>query len=85
MARHSPNSMERLPQNIQDDFLNRLRRERTAVAIYLVNGVKLTGRIKGFDKYSLMLESDAHEQLLFKHAIATVLAGKMPGVTPGQP
>lgn len=60
------------PQNIQDAFLNTLRREKETVTIYLMNGAKLTGRIKSFDKFSLLLESGAHEQLIFKHAISTV-------------
>lgn len=61
------------PQNnIQDNFLNQARRERTGVTIYLISGVKLTGRIKSFDKYSLILEAGSQEQLIFKHAISTV-------------
>jgi host factor-I protein len=60
------------PQNIQDGFLNLARREKTAVTIYLVNGAKLSGRIKSFDKFSLILESGAQEQLIFKHAISTI-------------
>lgn len=60
------------PQNIQDAFLNTVRREKTTVMIYLVNGAKLTGRIRSFDKFSVLLESGAHEQLLFKHAISTI-------------
>jgi host factor-I protein len=60
------------PQNIQDAFLNTVRREKTTVTIYLVNGAKLTGRIRSFDKFSLLLESGAHEQLVFKHAISTI-------------
>ncbi len=60
------------PQNIQDAFLNTVRREKTAVVIYLVNGAKLTGRIRSFDKFSLLLESGAQEQLVFKHAISTI-------------
>lgn len=60
------------PQNIQDAFLNTVRREKTTVVIYLVNGAKLTGRIRSFDKFSLLLESGAHEQLVFKHAISTI-------------
>jgi host factor-I protein len=60
------------PQNIQDAFLNTVRREKTTVIIYLVNGAKLTGRIRSFDKFSLLLESGAHEQLIFKHAISTI-------------
>ncbi len=61
------------PQNIQDAFLNTLRRERDAVTIYLVNGAKLVGRIKSFDKFSVLLDSNAQEQLIFKHAISTII------------
>ncbi len=60
------------PQNIQDAFLNTVRREKTTVTIYLLNGAKLMGRIKSFDKFSLLLESGAQEQLIFKHAISTI-------------
>ena len=60
------------PQNIQDAFLNTVRREKTTVMIYLVNGAKLTGRIRSFDKFSVLLEAGAHEQLVFKHAISTI-------------
>ena len=60
------------PQNIQDAFLNTVRREKSAVMIYLLNGAKLTGRIRSFDKFSVLLESGTHEQLIFKHAISTI-------------
>ena len=60
------------PQNIQDAFLNTVRREKTTVVIYLVNGAKLTGRIRSFDKFSVLLESGSHDQLIFKHAISTI-------------
>lgn len=60
------------PQNIQDAFLNTVRREKTAVTIYLLNGAKLTGRIRSFDKFSVLLESGSQEQLIFKHAISTI-------------
>jgi host factor-I protein len=61
-----------LPQNIQDGFLNLARREKVTVTIYLVNGAKLLGRIKSFDKFSLILETGANDQLIFKHAISTI-------------
>ena len=61
------------PQNIQDAFLNTVRREKDTVTIYLMNGAKLSGRIKSFDKFSVLLESGAQEQLIFKHAISTIL------------
>jgi host factor-I protein len=60
------------PQNIQDAFLNTVRREKTTVTIYLLNGAKLTGRIRSFDKFSVLLESGSLEQLIFKHAISTI-------------
>ncbi|HEV2801877.1 MAG TPA: RNA chaperone Hfq [Pyrinomonadaceae bacterium] len=60
------------PQNIQDAFLNTVRREKEPVTIYLMNGAKLTGRIKSFDKFSVLLEAGAQEQLIFKHAISTI-------------
>jgi host factor-I protein len=60
------------PQNIQDGFLNLARREKLTVTIYLVNGAKLLGRIKSFDKFSLIVETSTQEQLVFKHAISTI-------------
>ena len=60
-------------QNIQDGFLNAARKERTLVTIYLTSGAKLTGRIRSFDKYSVVLEGANLEQLIFKHAISTVV------------
>jgi host factor-I protein len=74
MDRPSP---ERRPmekqQNIQDGFLNSARKEKLIVTVYLVSGVKLSGRIRSFDKFSLVLESSSQEQLIFKHAISTVV------------
>ncbi len=64
---------------IQDSFLNSARKERLNVTIYLMSGVKLTGRIKSFDKYSVILEAGAQEQLIFKHAISTVSLPRMGG------
>jgi len=66
------------PQNIQDAFLNTVRREKTVVTIYLVNGAKLLGKIRSFDKFSLLLESGSQEQLIFKHAISTISVAKRP-------
>lgn len=64
------------PQNIQDAFLNTVRREKTTVTLYLLNGAKLMGRIRSFDKFSLLLESGSQEQLIFKHAISTISQSK---------
>ena len=63
-------------QNIQDSFLNTARKERTTITIYLLSGVKLTGRIRSFDKYSVVLEANGQEQLIFKHAISTIVMGR---------
>ena len=69
--------MESKPaQNIQDTFLNTVRKDKSPITIYLVSGVKLTGKIRSFDKYSVLLENNAQEQLIFKHAISTVVAGR---------
>jgi host factor-I protein len=70
--------MENKPaaQNIQDTFLNTARKERSSITIYLMSGVKLTGRIRSFDKYSVVLETNNQEQLIFKHAISTVAVSK---------
>jgi host factor-I protein len=65
--------MDKQPQNIQDGFLNSARKEKLAVTIYLLSGIKLTGRIRSFDKFSVVLESNSQEQLIFKHAISTVV------------
>lgn len=73
------------PNNIQDNFLNAARRERSGVTIYLISGVKLTGRIKSFDKYSLILEAGSQEQLIFKHAISTVSLPRGMNRGPGRP
>jgi host factor-I protein len=64
-------------QNIQDSFLNTARKERASITIYLLSGVKLTGRIRSFDKYSVVLEANGQEQLIFKHAISTVVMGRL--------
>ena len=69
-------SMDKPAQNIQDAFLNNARKEKSVITIYLLSGVKLSGRIKSFDKYSLILETNNQEQLIFKHAISTVVTLK---------
>src|SRR6201996_2826731 len=65
--------MDKPAQNIQDSFLNNARKDKGLVTIYLLSGVKLSGRIRSFDKYSLVLETNNQEQLIFKHAISTVV------------
>jgi host factor-I protein len=83
----TPARMEKSAQNIQDSFLNNARKEKASVTIYLLGGVRLNGRIKSFDKYSLILESNSQEHLVFKHAISTVVTGRPshPASHPPQP
>jgi len=84
-ASEKRDKMEKPSQNIQDGFLNTARKEKLLVTVYLLSGVKLTGRIRSFDKYSLILEGNSQEQLVFKHAIATVVlprAGSVTGPAP---
>jgi host factor-I protein len=68
--------VERQAQNIQEAFLNNARKDKTFLTIYLMSGVKLSGRIKSFDKYSVILETNNQEQLIFKHAISTVVVSR---------
>lgn len=63
-------------QNIQDSFLNTARKDKAVITIYLLSGVKLSGRIRSFDKYSVVLETNNQEQLIFKHAISTVVMAR---------
>ncbi|MCY4590209.1 MAG: RNA chaperone Hfq [Alphaproteobacteria bacterium] len=60
-------------QNLQETFLNALRREKIPVTIFLMNGVKLQGMVTSFDNFSLLLRRDATSQLVYKHAIATIM------------
>lgn len=68
--------MEKLAQNIQEAFLNNARKDKIFLTVYLMSGVKLSGKIKSFDKYSVVLETNNQEQLIFKHAISTVVVSK---------
>ncbi|HZQ90826.1 MAG TPA: RNA chaperone Hfq [Terriglobales bacterium] len=68
--------MDKPAQNIQDSFLNTARKDKVNITIYLLSGVKLSGRIRSFDKYSVVLETNNQEQLIFKHAISTVVMSR---------
>ena len=65
--------------SIQDSFLNHIRKDRIPVTIYLMSGVKLTGKIRSFDKYCVVIDAGSQEQLIFKHAISTVCITRMGG------
>lgn len=59
------------PINIQDQFLNQLRKDGTNVTVFLLNGFQLRGQIKGFDNFTVLFESEGKQQLVYKHAIST--------------
>lgn len=60
-------------QNVQDVFLNKIRKEKMTVTVFLVNGVKLQGIVTWFDNFSMLLKRESHVQLVYKHAISTIM------------
>jgi host factor-I protein len=60
-------------QNLQDTFLNHVRKAKISVTVFLVNGVKLQGMITWFDNFCILLRRDGHSQLVYKHAISTIM------------
>ena len=60
-------------QNLQDKFLNTIRKDKMSVTVFLMNGVKLQGVITWFDNFSMLLRRDSHSQLIYKHAISTIM------------
>jgi host factor-I protein len=67
------NGMAEKQQNLQDAFLNNVRKNKISLTIFLVNGVKLTGIVTWFDNFCLLLRRDGHSQLVYKHAISTIM------------
>jgi len=63
--------------NLQDVFLNQVRKEHIAVTIYLTNGFQLKGLVKGFDNFTVVLDTDGKQQLVYKHAISTISPMKL--------
>lgn len=78
---HSPPATK--GQSLQDPFLNVLRRERISVSIFLVNGIKVQGTIESYDPLCILLRSDNGTQLVYKHAIASILPTRQIRVGPG--
>ena len=69
--------MKNTALNLQDLFLNNARKEKVAVTIFLMNGVKVKGHVKGFDSYIILLEGENKQQnLIYKHAVSTIVPGK---------
>lgn len=65
--------MAERPQNLQDLFLNTVRKSKNPLTIFLINGVKLTGVVTSFDNFCVLLRRDGHSQLVYKHAISTIM------------
>lgn len=61
------------PLNLQDVFLNQVRKDKTIITIFLVSGYQIKGVVKGFDSYTIVLDSDGKQQLIYKHAVSTII------------
>lgn len=71
-----------MSQHIQEEFLNNLSNNKVSVTVFLVNGVKLQGLITYFDEQSLLLRRDSHTQLIYKHAVSTIMPGTAVEIEP---
>ena len=65
--------MQKTTENYQDIFLNQARRERTMLTVFLMNGFQMRGVITGFDQFVILLQSDGRQQMIYKHAISTIV------------
>lgn len=68
--------MNKAVNNLQDIFLNNARKDKIHVSVFLVNGVQLKGYVKGFDSFTVVLDSEGRQQLIYKHAISTISPAK---------
>ncbi|MBN2260900.1 MAG: RNA chaperone Hfq [Clostridiales bacterium] len=62
--------------NLQDVFLNQVRKERIMITVFLISGYQIRGLVKGFDNYTIVLDSDGKQQMIYKHAISTMIPAK---------
>ena len=62
--------------NLQDVFLNQVRKEKTAITVYLMNGFQIRGQVMGFDNYIVVIDSDGKQQVVYKHAISTIMPAR---------
>lgn len=69
--------------NLQDVFLNQVRKDKTSVTIYLTNGFQFKGTVKGFDNFTVILESDGKQNLVYKHAISTIIPARSVSILDG--
>lgn len=68
--------MNKVNINLQDVFLNQVRKEHVQITIFLINGFQLKGMVKGFDNYTIVLDTDGKQQLVYKHAVSTIIPAK---------
>jgi host factor-I protein len=71
--------------SLQDTFLNHVRKQKTPLTIFLINGVKLQGIVTWFDSFCVLLRRDGHSQLVYKHAISTIMPGAPVNLMDGEP
>jgi host factor-I protein len=62
--------------NLQDGFLNQVRKEGIAVTVYLINGFQLRGLVKGFDNFTIILDTDGKQEMVYKHAVSTIIPAR---------
>lgn len=75
--------MNKGPVNLQDVFLNQARKENLLVTVFLVNGYQIRGIVRSFDNFTILLEVDSKQQMVYKHAISTIIPLKNLNLTPG--
>ena len=68
--------MKSTPINLQDVFLNQVRKDKTAITVYLMNGFQIRGQVMGFDNYIVVIDSEGKQQVVYKHAISTIMPAK---------
>lgn len=68
--------MNKPPSNLQDLFLNNARRNKIQVVIYLTNGFQLKGNVKGFDNFTVILDNEGKQMMIYKHAVSTIIPAK---------
>lgn len=62
--------------NLQDIFLNQVRKEKTQITIFLISGYQIKGFVKGFDSYTIVMDSEGKQQMIYKHAVSTIIPSK---------
>jgi host factor-I protein len=71
--------------NLQDIFLNQVRKDKTQITVFLVSGYQIKGQVKGFDSYTIVLDSEGKQQMIYKHAISTIIPSRAVNFNTGRP